>query len=114
MSPEEWKQIHGLAAMIEGAPRSGAPIDMPEGARLVKFTLSDTLATRITMAMRQCSGELAELEALRTTNKEQADALEILRNRATDIYCYANSSQVRHDAWAIKTHAQQALKEHKP
>jgi hypothetical protein len=78
MTEGEWKLIHGFAAMIEGAERKGAPIDLPEGARTVSFTLSDTMATRVTMAMRQAAGEI---ESLQETKAEQAEALESLRNQ---------------------------------
>ncbi len=78
MNELEWQLIHGFAAMIEKQPREGALIDMPEGARTLKFTLSDTFANRITMAMRQCAGEL---ERQLETITDQAIALEALRNQ---------------------------------
>jgi len=78
MNDDEWKLIHGFAAMIEGADRKGAPVDQPEGSRTVSIKLTDTFAIRVSMAMRQAAGELI---ALNKTNTEQAAALETLRNQ---------------------------------
>lgn len=82
MNDAEWKLIHGFAALIEETERKGAPVDQPEGARTVTFTLSDTFALRVTMAMRQAAGELMTLNK---TNIEQAEALESLRNQVNMI-----------------------------
>lgn len=69
MTPDEWKVLHGFAAMLEQQPRIGAPVDQPEGSRVIKITLSDTFTERLSMALRQVSGQLEEqhtaLEALR-------------------------------------------------
>jgi len=82
MNEAEWKLIHGFAALIEETERKGAPMDQPEGARTVRFKLSDTFAIRVTMAMRQVAGDLMTLNK---TNAEQADALESLRNQVNMI-----------------------------
>ena len=78
MNDSEWKLLHGFAAMLENVDRKGGAVDVPEGARTVSFTLSDTFVTRISMALREISGELMTLNK---TNTEQAAALETLRNQ---------------------------------
>ena len=78
MDAAKWKQLHGFAAMLEQAPRSGAPVDMPEGARVVKITISDTFAQKLGMSLREASGRLIELEE---TVAEQREALEALRGQ---------------------------------
>lgn len=78
MTEEELKHLRGFASMIEGVERDGADVDMPEGARTVSLRISDTLANQVTMAMRQAHGEI---ENLRATVKEQANALEGMKRQ---------------------------------
>lgn len=84
MNETEWKLIHGFAAMIEKAERTGALVDVPEGARIVKITLSDTFAERVTMAMRQVAGQISALEELNTEHKAALEALRNQINKLTD------------------------------
>ena len=78
MDEGEWKVLHGFAAMLDSQPRKGAPVDVPEGARMLSLKISDTFAIRLSMALRQCSGQLETLEA---TTASQAEDLELLRNQ---------------------------------
>ncbi len=72
MDEGDWKKLHGFAAMLDSAERTGAPVDMPEGSRRIDVILSDTFATQMAMIMRECSGYVGEME---TTMKQQRAAL---------------------------------------